>query len=95
MADGAGDRARRRHRAAVILSRVLSLPLRVQPLSIGKVNTVVQVRYVGLLLLFLVFGIHAPQFAAGRLVAAGFTILSWFAYGRLWLRAFALGRRPA
>ena len=39
---------------AIAIAHVLALPLRVQPLPIGKLNTVVQVSYVGLMLLFLV-----------------------------------------
>jgi cardiolipin synthase len=81
---------------AVFVAYVLALPLRVQPLFIGKVNTVVQVSYVGLLLVFLVFGIDAPQFSAwAALVTAMFTIISWFAYGGLWLGALFARNRIA
>ena len=73
---------------AVLLTLMMGLPLRVQPLFIGKVNTVVQVSYIGLLLIFLVFGIAAPQVSIwAALVTAMFTIISWFAYAGLWLGA--------
>ena len=81
---------------AVFAAYVLALPLRVQPLFIGKVNTVVQVSYVGLMLLFLVLGTDAPQISAwAALVTAIFTIISWFAYAGLWLGAFFARNRIA
>lgn len=73
---------------AVLLAYLISLPLRIQPLFIGKVNTVVQVSYIGLVLIIPVFGIDAaqiPEWAA--LLTAAFTLLSWFAYAGLWFGA--------
>jgi len=81
---------------AVIMAFVMALPLRVQPLFIGKVNTVVQVSYIGLMLIFLVFGIAAPQISGwAALVTAVFTIVSWFAYAGLWFGAFFARNRIA
>jgi cardiolipin synthase len=80
----------------VLVSRALSLPVKMEPLAIGKACTVVQIGYIGLLLLLLTFNLDMPQltmFAAAA--TAVFTVLSWAAYGQLLLKAFALGRRPA
>ena len=82
--------------AGVLCARALSLPVKMEPLAIGKASTVVQIGYIGLLLLLLAFNVDMPQltlFAAAA--AAVFTLLSWLAYGQLLLKAFALGRRPA
>lgn len=73
---------------AVLVAYLIALPLRIQPLFIGKVNTVVQVSYIGLVLIFLVFGIDAPQISQGAaLVTGAFTLMSWFAYAGLWFGA--------
>ena len=82
--------------AGVLLARALSLPVKMEPLAVGKACTVVQIGYVALLLLLLAFNLVMPQltlFAAAT--AAVFTLLSWLAYGQLLVKAFALGRRPA
>jgi cardiolipin synthase len=82
--------------AGVLAARALSLPVKMEPLAIGKASTVVQIGYIGLLLLLLAFNLDMPQltlFAAAT--TAVFTLMSWFAYGQLLLKAFALGRRPA
>lgn len=74
----------------IFVSRLLGLPLRVEPLPIGKVCTAVQVVYVALILLLLALGRAEPKLAeAAALVAAAFTIASWLAYGGLWLKAFS------
>jgi cardiolipin synthase (CMP-forming) len=78
------------------LARVLALPVKIEPLMVGKASTVVQVGYVGLLLLLMTLRVDmAPLATVAALIAAGFTIASWLAYGQLLLRAFALGRRAA
>jgi cardiolipin synthase len=82
--------------AGVLFARAFSLPVKMEPLAIGKASTVVQIGYIGLLLLLLTFNLDMPQltlFAAAT--AAVFTLSSWFAYGQLLLKAFAFGRRPA
>lgn len=82
--------------AGVLLARALSLPVKMEPLAIGKASTVVQIGYVGLLLLLLTFNLDMPQLVFFAAVAAAvFTFLSWIAYGQLLLKAFAVGRRPA
>lgn len=80
----------------VLVARALSLPVKMEPLAIGKACTVVQVGYIGLLLLLLTFNLDMPQLTTvAAATAAMFTVLSWIAYGQLLLKAFALGRRPA
>lgn len=80
----------------VLVARVLALPVKIEPLAIGKASTVVQVGYISLLLLLLSFNLAMPQLTTvAAALAAVFTVLSWLAYGQLLLRAFALGRRPA
>jgi len=80
----------------ILLARLLALPVKIEPLAIGKACTVVQVGYIGLLLLLLSFNLDMPQLTlTAAAIAAMFTLLSWFAYGQLLLKAFALGRRPA
>ncbi len=78
------------------LARLLSLPVKIAPLMVGKVSTVVQVVYIGLVLLLLSLKIDMPPLTqAAAVVTAGVTALSWFAYGQLLLKAIALGRRTA
>jgi cardiolipin synthase len=82
---------------AILLARLLELPLRVAPLYIGKFSTAVQVAYVALMLITLAFGFEWPRMAATGVFLVGvFTGLSWLAYGNLWVRAaMAKGRRVA
>ena len=76
------------------LARLLEAPLRIEPLTIGKASTVVQVVYVALVLLLLATGVSLPRLAfAGTVVVAIFALLSFFAYATVWLQAVAAGRR--
>jgi cardiolipin synthase len=78
------------------LAALFALPLKVAPLAVGKASTVVQVGYVALMLLLLTLGVDMPALAmTAGIVTAGFAAASFLAYAQLWLRAFALGRRPA
>ena len=78
------------------IARLFSLPLKIEPLVVGKASTVVQVGYIGLVLLLLTTGSGMPVLVeAAGIIAAGFTLMSWFSYGQLLLKAFALGRRAA
>lgn len=78
------------------LARLLSLPLQVAPLNIGKASTVVQVCFVGLVLLLLALGVDQPNLVlAGTIVTAVVTGASWLAYAQLWFRALAIRRRTA
>lgn len=75
---------------AILAARGLGLPLRVEPLTIGKVCTAVQVAYVALILFLLAFGLQAPEVVHGAaLVTAAVTIASWLSYTVLWLKAAA------
>jgi cardiolipin synthase len=80
----------------IALAKLLSLPLKVEALVVGKASTVVQVGYVGLVLLLLTFNVVMPQLAtAAAVITAGFAVLSGLAYAQLLLKALAPGRRPA
>lgn len=82
--------------AGAALARISGLLLRIEPLLIGKASTLVQVGYVGFLLLLLAFDLEMPRLvrAAGYTVAV-FAILSLAAYAQLSLRALLSGRRIA
>jgi cardiolipin synthase len=80
----------------ILVGHLLDLPLRIEPLLIGKWNTAAQVGYVGLALLFLAFDVHWPQVARIAVdVTAAFTVASWLAYGWVWLKAFGARNRGA
>lgn len=79
-----------------VLARMSSLPMRIEPLLIGKASTLVQVGYVGILLLLLAFDRESPKLmAAASYTVAVFAILSLAAYAQLFLRAHLFGRRIA
>ena len=72
-----------------MLARWLALSLPVRPLTIGKATTLVQIGYIGLMLLLLAFDLYMPLLAlAAATAAALFTLLSGAAYASLFLRAF-------
>ncbi|HXL99842.1 MAG TPA: CDP-alcohol phosphatidyltransferase family protein [Rhizomicrobium sp.] len=80
----------------IVVAKSLALPLRVVPLPIGKISTAVQVAYIALVLVVLAFDLDWPQISAFAAVVTGaFTIASWLAYGQVWLKAAARGRRAA
>jgi cardiolipin synthase (CMP-forming) len=82
--------------AAIFAARMLALPLRVEPLPIGKVCTAVQVGYVAVVVFFLAFRIAAVQpLQVAAWLAAGFTLASALAYAGLWLKAFSARYRRA
>ena len=73
---------------------LLSLPLKIEPLAVGKACTVVQVGYIGLVLLLRTFDTGMPVLAeAAGIIAAAFTLMSWFSYGQLLYKAIVPGRR--
>jgi len=77
--------------AVLLFSFLIGLPLRMQPLTIGKVSTVVQVLYICLLLFVLAFGLDVPRVTQlAAFVTGAVTLASWVAYGLVWLRAFFL-----
>jgi cardiolipin synthase len=78
------------------IARLFSLPVKIEPLMVGKASTVVQVGYIALILLLLTFEVGMPVLAeTAGIIAAAFTLMSWFSYGQLLYRAFLLGRRAA
>jgi cardiolipin synthase len=80
----------------VALAWMFSLPVQVAPLNIGKASTVVQVGFIGLVLLLLAFSVDQPNVVlAATIATAAVTIASWLAYGQLLFRALAVGRRTA
>ncbi|HUO90194.1 MAG TPA: CDP-alcohol phosphatidyltransferase family protein [Rhizomicrobium sp.] len=80
----------------IALAWTLSLPLKVEALVVGKASTVVQVGYIGLVLLLLTFKVVMPPLATtAAAITAGFALLSGLAYGQLFLKALSPGRRPA
>lgn len=80
----------------IALAKLLDLPLRVAPLPIGKISTAVQVGYVALILFAQGFDLDWQTIVATAAVLTGAaTIASGLAYGQLWLRAAARGRRTA
>lgn len=80
----------------IFVAVMLSLPLRVEPLMIGKISTVVQIGYVGLMLIFLVLDIDAPQYSLWAALATGaITLISWSAYAGLWLGAYSARHRES
>jgi cardiolipin synthase len=82
--------------AGAVLIRMLSLPLRIEPLMIGKATTAVMVLYVGMLLLVLALNQDAPRLVkAGNYTVAVFAVLSAALYLQSFLRALLPGRRAA
>jgi cardiolipin synthase len=70
------------------VARLLALPMKDSPLAIGKAATLVQIGYIGLMLLLLAFDLYIPDLErAAAAVAALFVLLSAFAYGNVFLRA--------
>ena len=78
------------------MARLLEAPLRIAPLTIGKLSTVVQVLFVALVLLALAAHLSLGQpIFVGILAVATVTLLSFFSYAYVWLQAVAAGRRAA
>jgi cardiolipin synthase (CMP-forming) len=77
-------------------TKLLHLPMRIAPLSIGKATTAVEVIYVGMLLLLLAFGREAPLLVlAGSFAVALFAALSTVIYAQFFLRSLFFGGRTA
>lgn len=78
--------------AGILLARFLELPIKIEPLAIGKISTAVQIAYIGFVLVVLSFGFDWPlMMKAAVFVTAAATLASWLGYGALLLRA--LGAR--
>jgi len=82
--------------AGAVMVKLFNLPMRIEPLMIGKVSTLVQLGYVGIVLLLLAFDLESPKLmAAAGYVVAVFAVLSLGGYGQLFLRALLFRRRTA
>ena len=79
-----------------LAARLFALPLRLEPLMIGKLCTVAQLLYAGLALLLLALDVSAPTLMlAAAWGAALATIASGAAYAVIFLRALWARQRPA
>lgn len=77
----------------VLVAWMFNLPLKVAPLMVGKISTVVQVLYIAFVLLVLTLNANWPAVElAGEAGVALLTTMSFVAYGLMWLRAVATGR---
>jgi cardiolipin synthase len=75
---------------------LFAIPVRIEPLQIGKISTAVQVCFIGAVLLLRALDLDQPSAVlAGAIATGAVTIASWLAYGQLWFRALMLGRRTA
>jgi cardiolipin synthase len=81
----------------IALDWLLAVPLHVEALTIGKISTVLQVAFIGLVLLLRTIGLDVPRVVFAAALATGaVTVASWLAYGQVGLRAlFSPGRRTA
>jgi len=79
--------------AGIVVARMFELPIRVEPLYVGKLSTAMQIVYVALALFLLTFDLQWPRtLNAAADATAILTILSWLAYAGVGVRA--LMRRP-
>ena len=76
------------------IARLMEAPLRIEPLMVGKLSTVVQVLYVAMMLLLLSLNMVQPVLElAGRAAVATLALASFFAYAYVWLQAVAARSR--
>lgn len=79
-----------------LMARLFTLPPAFRPLGIGKLSTLLQIAYAGLVLLFLAFDLSAPPvLLAAALLTALLTLLSGGAYLWLFLRGLVACHRTA
>lgn len=79
-----------------LAARLFALPVRLEPLKLGKLCTLAQLLYAGLALLLLAFDFSAPTLMlAAAWAAALATIVSGAAYALIFLRALWARQRPA
>lgn len=82
--------------AGWLMIKLLGLPVRTQPLFLGKLSTVFQVLYILAALILLAFDLDAPRLMlAAAWICAGATILSAIAYAGVFLGAMRSGRHVA
>lgn len=81
--------------AGWLLIKYLSLPMRREPLMIGKISTVVQVVYILAMLLLSALEAQAPALANGAAWITGLvTVMSASAYAGLFLRGVLIRNPP-
>jgi cardiolipin synthase len=76
-----------------VFARAFELPIRAEPLFVGKLSTAMQIIYVALALLLLTFGLEWPrtlEIAADS--TATLAVLSWLAYAGVGVRAIIMRR---
>ena len=79
---------------AIVMAKLFNVPLKVAPLQIGKLTTVVQVAYIGVVLLVLAFSLDLGLWQRwAELSVAVVTVASAWSYGALWLGAMWRARR--
>jgi cardiolipin synthase len=80
----------------ILVAHRLALPIRVEPLLIGKASTALQIGYIALALVLLTLDLHWPR-ALGLAADATaiLTLASWLAYAGAALRALARRRKAA
>ncbi len=82
--------------AGWLLAKAFALPVRFEPLAIGKASTMAQVVYIFVLLLLLALGWQSSRLvAAAAWVTAALTAASGIAYAQVFLRGLSPGGRIA
>lgn len=80
----------------VFVARFFALPIRIEPLPIGKLSTIVQVGYIALMLVFLAFAIDTPSSVeALSVLTAASTMISWLVYAHIFVRGLLPGSKTA
>jgi cardiolipin synthase len=76
--------------------KAASLPIPAAPLRIGKASTLVQILYIGLMLVLLAFDLVLPELSLAAAAFTGFvTLVSGVAYAQVFLRGVFHGGRAA
>jgi cardiolipin synthase (CMP-forming) len=79
----------------VLLARLVGQPFHVKPLMISKLNTVVQIAFVGIVLALHSTNINTTlPLQLGTYVVAAFTLLSGAVYIRSWLHHVKISEAP-
>lgn len=82
--------------AGIVIARMFELPVRVEPLFVGKLSTAMQIIYVALALLLLTLGLQWPlTLDVAAYATAALTIASWLAYASVGVQALVRRRRSA
>lgn len=82
--------------AGIVIARMFELPVRVEPLFVGKLSTAMQIIYVALALLLLTLGLQWPlTLDVAAYATAALTIASWLAYASVGVQALLRRRRSA